>query len=67
MHLVSFYKRESTLDEHLGVYGFYDWLKSISFIIIGWDPWIMKGVNYLSWIEGKEGLKDIHCIAQNAA
>ena len=31
------------------------------------DPWIKKRVNYLSCIEGKGGLKDIHCSAQNEA
>ena len=36
------------------------------FIVIGWDPWNKKRV-YLSCIEGKGGLKDIYCIAQNAA
>ena len=33
--------------------------------MIGWDPWIKKIINYLSCIEGKGGLKDNHCIAQN--
>ena len=28
------------------------------------EPWIKKMVNYLSCIEGKGGLKDIHYIAQ---
>ena len=37
------------------------------FIVIGWDSWIKKSVNYLSCIEGKGVLKDINCIAQNAA
>ena len=35
--------------------------------MIGSDPWIKKRVNYLSCIEGKGGLKEIHCIAQNVA
>ena len=30
------------------------------------NPRIRKRYNYLSCIEGKGGLKDIHCIAQNA-
>ena len=44
-------KRDSTPEEHLGVKGFNDWLKSQLFIMIGKDPWIR--VNYLSFIEGK--------------
>ena len=48
-------------------YKFHDWLKSLPFIVFGWDPWIKKGDKYLSSIEGIGGLKDIHCIAQNAA
>ena len=43
-----------------------DWQKSLNFNINGWDPWIKKRVNYLSCIEGKS-MKDIDCIAQNAA
>ena len=45
--------------------------KYLHFIMIGWDPWIMKGVDHLSSIEGKwrggEGLIDIYWFAQNAA
>ena len=47
--------------------GFHDWLKSLFFIVIDWDPWIKKMVNYLSFIIGTGGLKDFHCSAQNAA
>ena len=43
------------------------WLISQPFIVIGWDPWIKKRVTYLSCIEGKVGLKDIHCSAEYAA
>jgi len=35
--------------------------------MIDWDPSIKKRVNYLNFMEGKGELKDIHCIAQNAA
>ena len=35
--------------------------------MIRWDPGIKKRVDYLSSKEGKGGLKDIHCIAQNIA
>ena len=35
--------------------------------MIGWDPCIKKRVNYLNWIEGKCGLKDITVIEQYAA
>ena len=35
--------------------------------MIGGDPWIKKRVNYLIYIEGKGGLKDIHWNTQNAA
>ena len=35
--------------------------------MIGWDPSSKKRVNYLSFIEGKGGGKDILCSAQNAA
>ena len=52
-------KRYSTLEEH-------DWLKSLHFIAIGWNPWIKKGFHYLCCKEKKGGLKDIHYIAQNA-
>ena len=38
-----------------------------NFIVIGWDPWIRKRIDYLSCTEGKGGFKNIHCIAQNAA
>ena len=34
---VTNYKRDSTQEEHLGVEGFYDWLKAQPFIVIGWD------------------------------
>ena len=34
-------------------------------MMIDWDLRIKKRVDYLSCIEGKGGLKDIHCIAQN--
>ena len=47
-------------------YGFHDWLKSPRFIVIGWDSSIKKRVVYLSCIELKGSLKDIHCTAQNA-
>ena len=60
------YKRDSKLEEHYGVYRFYDRIKSQLFIVIGWGPSIKIGVDYLSCIEGNWGLKDIHCIAQNA-
>ena len=40
-------------------------ISRLSFILNGWDPLIKKSVNYLSCIEGKGCLKDIHCIAQN--
>ena len=36
-------------------------------IVVGWDPWSKKRVNYFSYIEGKGGGKDIHCSAQNSA
>ena len=36
-------------------------------LVIGWEPWSKKMVNYLSCKEGKEGGKDIQCSAQNAA
>ena len=32
--------------------GIYDWLKFLPFIVIGSDPWIIKRVNHLSFIEG---------------
>jgi hypothetical protein len=35
------------------VKGFPNWLKSQPFIVIGWEPWSKKRVNYLSCIEGK--------------
>ena len=35
--------------------------------MIDWGPSIKKMVDYLSCIEEKGGLKDIHCIAQNTA
>ena len=35
--------------------------------MIGRDPGVKKRANYLSCVEGKGGLKDIHCTAQNAA
>ena len=57
-------KRDSTLEEHYRGYGFHDWLQSINFIVIGRDPWIKKWANYLSCLEEKEGLKDIHRIAK---
>ena len=47
-------KRDSTLEEHIRIH---DWLKSL----------ISKRVNYLSCMQGNGGLKDIHCVAQNAA
>ena len=53
--------------ETILVYGFHDCLKFILFFMNGKDDWIKNRVNYLSWIEGKGGLKDIQCIAQNAA
>ena len=53
------HKRYFTLEEHYGV----KWLKSQPFVVIDWDPWIVKRVNYLSSLEGKGGLKDIHCSA----
>ena len=34
--------------------------------IIGRDPWNKKGVNYFSCMEGKGGLRVIHCSAQKA-
>ena len=37
------------------------------FIVVGWDPWIKKSVNYLTCIEGNGGLGELHCIVQNAA
>ena len=42
-------------------------LKSLPCIVIGEDHCIKKSINYLSCIEGKGDLKDIHCTAQNAA
>ena len=62
-----FNKRYSTLEQHLGVQGFHIWLKSLPFIVIGWNPGIKKRVNNMSYIEWKGVLKDIHCIAQNVA
>ena len=38
-------KRDSTLEEHYGVYGFQDWLKSLLVIVISWEPWIKKRDN----------------------
>ena len=35
--------------------------------MIGWDHWIKKRVNYLTFVEWKGGLKDINLIAQNNA
>ena len=60
-------KFDSTLEKHKELYVFQDWLKSLPFIVVGWDPWIKKTVNYLSCIDVKVGLKDIDCIAQNTA
>ena len=62
----SYITRDSTLEEK-GAYGIHVWLKSKLFIVIGWYPSIKKMVNYLSSIEGKGGLKDIHSSALNAA
>ena len=35
--------------------------------MIDWDPGIKKEVKYLRCLEGKGGLKEIHCIEQDAA
>ena len=59
-------KRDSTLEEHYRGYGFHDWLQSLNFIVIGRDPWNKRGVNYLSCLEEKEGLKDT-VLQKNAA
>ena len=45
---------------------FYDWLKSLSYIVIDWEFWIKKWVNNLGCTEEKGDGKDIHCSAQNA-
>ena len=58
-------KIDSTLQEHKGVIA--RLAKIPTFYRGKWDPWIKKGVNYFSCIEGKGGLKDIHWSAQNAA
>ena len=58
-------KREFTLEEHQEGQGSHNWLKSQPFIMIGWDPWFKKSVDYLNCIE--VGLNDIHCSTQNTA
>ena len=57
-----FNKKKSTLEEHKGVQGFPNWLKSQPSY-----PWSKERGNYLRCIEGKGGGKIIHCSAQNAA
>ena len=31
----------------------FDWINPLPFFVIGWDPWIRKRFNYLSYIEEK--------------
>ena len=50
-----------------GTLTFPGWLKPQPFIVIGWEPWSKKKVNYLSFIEGKGVGKDICCSVQYAA
>ena len=38
--------------------------KSLHFIVNEWDPWIKKMIDYLSFIEGKGGMKDFCWISK---
>ena len=62
--LLHFEKRDSTMSNIVGYRDFTIGLNSYLFMI-GWDDWIKKRVDYLSWIEGKGGLNDICSITQN--
>ena len=44
-----FYNRETILFLKIPPFGW----KSLHFIMVGWDPWIKKRVNYLGFIEWK--------------
>ena len=52
-------KRDSNIEKQPLYKNFTISSKSVHFIMIGWDPWIKKRVNYLYCIEGKGGMRDI--------
>ena len=51
---LAFYQKKILQQRNNPLYkNFTFWWKSIHFVMIGFDPWIKKSINYLSCIEGK--------------
>ena len=68
MIFLSMQNVDFTLEEHLGVLVFHDWLKFLTFIAMAEILELRKGLIIKLHLELREGgLEGINCIAQNAA